>query len=272
MKVAALQMVSTPRVDANLRAADRLLAEARAQGAELALLPEYFCVMGLSERDKVALRERPGDGPIHHFLADAARAHGLAIIGGTVPLECGDSSRVFNTSLVFSPRGDVLARYDKIHRFRFERGDERYDESRTIAAGTQPVVAEVQAADGVWSVGLSICYDLRFPELYRALGACDVVVVPSAFTFTTGQAHWATLLAARAIENQCYVVAAAQGSGADTPHDNGRRTWGHSCVIGPWGELIAQCEFGEAVVMAELTRERLAQVRAQLPALDHRVL
>jgi nitrilase len=272
MKVAALQMVSTARVDANLRIADELLAEAKAQGAELALLPEYFCFMGLTERDKVAIRERPGDGPIQRFLADAARTYAMTVIGGTVPLDCGDAERVFNSCFVYSPQGAPLARYDKIHLFRFERGNEQYDESRTIAAGTQPVACEVPSQSGTWRVGLSICYDLRFAELYRALGLCDAVVVPSAFTYTTGRAHWRTLLAARAIENQCYVIAAAQGSGADTPHENGRRTWGHSCIIDPWGELLAEREFGEGVVVSELSRERLAQVRAQLPAHTHHVL
>jgi predicted amidohydrolase len=272
MKIAAVQMVSTPRVAANLETARTLVARAAGEGAGLVVLPEYFCFMGTSDRDKLAIAEAPGDGPIQRMLAETAREHRLWLVGGTLPLTLADSAtrdgvapdRVMNADLVFSPQGELAARYDKIHLFAYDNGRERYDEGRTLRAGTTPVAFD---ADGV-RVGLSVCYDLRFPELYRALmrPPCDLLSVPSAFTYTTGAAHWEVLLRARAIENQCYVVAAAQGG----THENGRRTFGHSLVVDPWGEVVACREEGEGVVVAELSRERIESVRRQLPALEHR--
>ena len=203
MKVAALQMVSSPVVAANLDQAGMLLAQARERDAELALLPEYFCILGMRDTDKVGAAESLGAGPIQDFLAGQAQALGMWIIGGTLPLRTGDPGRVTNTTLVFDASGKRVARYDKIHLFRFEQGAERYDESRTLTAGSE--VATFDAPCG--RVGLSICYDVRFPELYRALGDCALMVVPSAFTAVTGAAHWEVLLRARAIENQCYVLA-----------------------------------------------------------------
>ena len=269
MKVAALQMVSTPRVDDNLATAGRLIAQAAEQGCELAVLPEYFCLMGQREVDKVAVREAFREGPIQSFLSDAARRHGLWLVGGTLPLRASDEAHVRNTSLAFSPQGELVARYDKIHLFRFDNGRERFDEARVIEPGTEPVAFELTDRSGQpWRIGMSVCYDLRFPELYRRLDA-DVLLVPSAFTYTTGQAHWETLLRARAIENLAYVVAPAQGG----VHENGRRTWGHSLVADPWGQLVAsRDEDGEGVVVAELDAGRLAAWRSQLPALEHRVL
>ena len=269
MKVAALQMVSTPRVDDNLATAGRLIAQAAEQGCELAVLPEYFCLMGQREGDKVAVREAFREGPIQSFLSGAARRHGLWLVGGTLPLRASDETHVRNTSLAFSPQGDLVARYDKIHLFRFDNGRDRFDESRTIEAGSEPVAFTLRSREGrEWRIGMSVCYDLRFPELYRRLDA-DVLLVPSAFTHTTGQAHWETLLRARAIENLAYVVAPAQGG----VHENGRRTWGHSLVADPWGQLVAsRDEDGEGVVVAELDAGRLAAWRSQLPALEHRVL
>ena len=270
MKIAAVQMVSTPRVATNLDAARALVARAAAEGARIVVLPEYFCFMGLADRDKLAVAEDPGDGPIQRMLAETAREHGVWLIGGTLPLAVAKASdgasvdRVMNADLVFSPRGELAARYDKMHLFAYDNGRERYDEGRTLRAGTAPVAFD---ADG-WRVGLSVCYDLRFPELYRAMmrPPCDLLSVPSAFTHTTGAAHWEVLLRARAIENQCYVVAAAQGG----VHENGRRTFGHSLVVDPWGEVVACRDEGEGVVVAELTRERIDAVRRQLPALEHR--
>jgi nitrilase len=272
MKIAAVQMVSTPRVATNLETARRLVGRAAGEGAQLVVLPEYFCFMGTSDRDKIGIAERPGDGPIQQMLAESAREHRVWLIGGTLPLTFDPSSaksgaevdRVMNADLVFSPSGELVARYDKIHLFAFDNGRERYDEGRTLRAGTTPVAFD---ADGV-RVGLSVCYDLRFPELYRALmqPPCDLLSVPSAFTYTTGAAHWEVLLRARAIENQCYVVAAAQGG----THENGRRTFGHSLVVDPWGEVVACRDEGEGVVVAELSRERIESVRRQLPALAHR--
>jgi predicted amidohydrolase len=266
MKIAALQMVSTPDVDRNLKAACRLIAQAASAGARLVVLPEYFCLLGRRDDDKLRAAEAAGSGPIQQVLADAARQHGLWVVGGTLPLKGSDDSHALNSCGVYAPDGSLAARYDKIHLFAFDNGRERYDEGRTLDAGRTPVA--VQA--GTLRVGLSICYDLRFPELYRALMSrpCDLLCVPAAFTYTTGQAHWELLLRARAVENQCYVIAAAQGG----THENGRRTWGHSLIVDPWGEVVAVQAEGEAVVIAELDPLRIAQVRAQLPALAHRRL
>ncbi|WP_298288266.1 carbon-nitrogen hydrolase family protein [Thiomonas sp.] len=275
MQVAVIQMVSTSRVDANLQRAQALLEHAAAQGALLAVLPEYFCLMGSDEHAKVAAREVPGDGPIQQFLAATARRLGMWIAAGSLPLACSDPVRVFNSTLVFDPQGRSVARYDKMHLFAFDRGAEHYAEADSIVAGSQPVafsLPDAQATDGIgWRVGLSICYDLRFPELYRALCApqpCDALLVPAAFTHTTGKAHWEVLLRARAIENQCYVLASAQGG----RHDNGRRTFGHSMIVDPWGEVLDVLPEGEGVVCAELSAARIAEVRSQLPALRHRKL
>ena len=266
MKVAAIQMVSGTSVDANLRDAHALLVQAAAAGTQLAVLPEYFCIMGLKDSDKLAVREQFGTGPIQRFLGDTARELKMAIVGGTLPLEAGDTGHVRNASLAFSAKGEPLARYDKIHLFKFDNGRERYDESRVIEHGAQPVTFELEAQGRTWRIGMSVCYDLRFPELYRRLAA-DVLLVPSAFTHVTGQAHWETLLRARAVENLAYVIAPAQGG----THENGRRTWGHSMVIDPWGVVLAQRDSGAGVVLAELNAGRIAQVRQQLPALEHRV-
>ncbi len=269
MKTAAIQMVSGASLPDNLAQAGRLLAEAAQAGCELAVLPEYFCLMGRSDADKLAARESPGQGVVQQFLAQAARELNLWVVGGTLPLVANDDSHVRNTSLVYAPGGQCVARYDKIHLFRFDNGREHYDESRVIESGAAPVTFELPAQDGTrWRVGLSVCYDLRFPELYRALAA-DVLLVPSAFTHVTGQAHWELLLRARAVENLAYVIAPAQGG----THDNGRRTWGHSMVVDPWGVVAAERQTdGAAVVVAALDAARLAQVRRQLPALSHRVL
>ena len=268
MKIAALQMVSGTDVAANVRAAGLALAEAAEAGAELALLPEYFCLLGRSETDKLALAETPGHGPLQDFLATQAQRLGLWIAGGTIPLATADAGKVLNSTLVFNPQGQAVARYDKIHLFRYSGERESHDETRTIAAGTESTAFELPSRDGHrWRIGLSICYDLRFPELYRRLRS-DLLLVPSAFTHTTGQAHWEVLLRARAIENLAFVAAAAQGG----VHDNGRRTWGHSMLIDPWGQVLAQRAEGAGVVLADLAAADLGRRRQQLPALDHRVL
>ncbi|MDX3906681.1 MAG: carbon-nitrogen hydrolase family protein [Pigmentiphaga sp.] len=264
VRVAAVQMVSTPDVARNLADAEALIAEAADRGARLVALPEYFCFMGRSDREKVAIREREGQGPIQAFLAAQARRHGIYLAGGTLPLECPDPDRVYNTAFVYGPDGRAVARYDKIHLFSFRRGNESYDESLSIRPGTNPV--RFQAPCG--EVGLSTCYDLRFPELYRALGQVDLILVPAAFTYTTGQAHWEILLRARAIENQCYVLAPAQGG----VHPNGRRTWGHTMLVDPWGEVQNLLPDGPGIVDGVVDPGRIADVRASLPALRHRVL
>ena len=268
MKIAAIQMVSTTSVQSNLNAARALLAQAAAQGAELAVLPEYFCIMGMKDTDKLSVQEQAGSGLIQDFLGRSARELGLWIVGGTLPIATGDAGRARNSSLAYAPSGECVARYDKMHLFRFAQDGETHDETRVLEPGTVPVRFDLASRDGhVYTVGMSICYDLRFPELYRALQA-DVLLVPSAFTFITGQAHWELLLRARATENLAYVVAAAQGG----VHENGRRTWGHSMLVGPWGDVLAEQAEGPGVAMGEVLASRLQEVRQRLPALSHRVL
>jgi nitrilase len=268
LRVAAVQMTSGTRVEPNLAQAARLIEEAARQGAALVVLPEYFCLMGQRDRDKVDAREADGAGPIQSFLAEQARRHGVWLVGGTIPLAAPSPEQVYNACLVFDPQGRRVARYDKIHLFSFRQGDENYDESRTIAPGGAPVSFDCRAAAGSFKVALSVCYDLRFPELYRRLPACDLILVPAAFTATTGAAHWETLLRARAIENLCYVLACAQ-SGL---HENGRRTHGHSMLIDPWGQVQARIDEGSGVVAGEVDPARIERCRASLPALQHRVL
>ncbi|HEX2650850.1 MAG TPA: carbon-nitrogen hydrolase family protein [Burkholderiales bacterium] len=261
-RVAAIQMVSAPEVAPNLEAAGRLVAEAAHAGAKLVALPEYFCILGRHETDKVKAGEAEGAGPIQDFLAEAARRHRVWIVGGTVPLISRSEGKVRSACLVFDEAGRRVARYDKMHLFKLDLGERRFDESRTIEPGSAPVA--VQTPFG--RLGLSVCYDVRFPEFYRSLDRIDAWLVPSAFTDVTGAAHWDTLLRARAIENQCYVVAPAQGGA----HANGRRTHGHSMIIDPWGEVLACRKEGEGVVLAELDPARVAEVRQSLPALNHR--
>jgi len=263
-KVAAVQMVSGAAVNANLHAAEKGVADAAAAGAKLVALPEYFCLMGRRDTDKVLQREQAGHGPIQDFLATCARRYGVWLVGGTLPLVAEAPDKVRNSTLVFDPSGRQVARYDKIHLFGFRKGEEHYDEAQTIEPGASPLVFETP-----WGrVGVAICYDLRFPELFRALGVIDLLVVPAAFTYTTGSAHWELLLRARAVENQCYVLAAAQGG----QHENGRRTFGHSMLIDPWGEIVACLPEGEGIAAGLVNPARIAEVRANLPALRHRVI
>jgi nitrilase len=263
-KVAAVQMVSGPQPSENLATAEALVGEAAAAGARMVVLPEYFCLMGLQDSDKIAACETAGTGPVQDFLARMAAQHGVWLFGGTVPIACADAQRVHNSLLVYAPGGECVARYDKIHLFGFDNGIERYQEAQTIEAGTAPVA--VQTPFG--RVALSVCYDLRFPELYRALAPVDLIVVPSAFTATTGRAHWEVLLRARAVENLAYVIAPAQGG----IHANGRRTHGHSMIVDPWGKIVAELAQGAGVAYAEIDPNYQARVRASLPALEHRVI
>ncbi|APW40258.1 acyltransferase [Rhodoferax koreense] len=270
MKVAAIQMVSSTDLAANLAHARALLARAAEAGAELAVLPEYFCIMGRVDTDKLQVQEPFGDGPIQRFLSEAAREFRLWLVGGTLPITA-DGGRVRNSSLAFEPGGACVARYDKIHLFRFDNGVERFDEARVLEHGTTPQMFEMTARDGrLWRIGMSVCYDLRFPELYRDYAArgADLLLVPSAFTQATGLAHWELLLRTRAVENLAFVMAPAQGG----LHESGRRTWGHSMLVDPWGQVLAEHAEGEAVVLAELDAARLETCRTQLPALGHRVL
>ena len=294
IRVAAVQMVSGPDVAANVEAAGRLVAQAAAQGAQVVLLPEYFCLISGNDRDKLGIQEAdagelPGDdSPLQHFLSATARQHGITLLGGTVPLKSPKIHKICNSLLVYGPDGKRLARYDKIHLFGFQRGEESYDESVAIHAGRTPVVVDVPVGAAARAVarmgapggadenevasirvGLAVCYDLRFPELFRQMAPLDLMVMPAAFTYTTGQAHWELLLRARAVEGQCWVLASGQGG---THPGSGRRTWGHSMLVDPWGEVCAVLPEGEGVVVADLDTERTAQVRESLPALRHRVI
>lgn len=268
MKVAAIQMVAGGDLTVNLQRAAALLKQAALAGAELAALPEYFCLIGSKDTDKLAISESAGHGKIQEFFADTARELNIWIVGGTVPMKTSDAEHVRNSVLVYSPEGKLAARYDKIHLFRFDNGVERYDESCVLERGDQQSSFDLASKDGhIWRMGLSVCYDMRFPELYRSQEV-DAWLVPSAFTYTTGKAHWEILLRARAIENLAYVIAPAQGG----THPSGRRTWGHTMVIEPWGDVLSVLPEGEGVVMADLDIDKLKHHRQQLPALQHRVL
>ena len=262
--IAAVQLVSGPRVADNLAAAAHGVAEAAAQGARIVALPEYFPIMGMAVGVKVKVREADGHGPIQEFLAATAKQHGIWLIGGSIPLEAKDAAKVMNSTVVYDPAGQRVARYDKIHLVGFQKGLERYDEAASIEAGSEPVAFDTPYG----RIGLSICYDLRFPELYRRLAPVDLIVVPAAFTETTGRAHWEILLRARAIENQCYVLAVGQGG----KHENGRETHGNSMIVDPWGTIVDRKLKGPGVVLGLLDHGCIAETRANLPALKHRVL
>ena len=263
-RIAALQMVSGPRVADNLAMASRLVDDAVAQGAQLLVLPEYFPIIGAADADRVRAREDYGQGPIQDWLAATAARHGVWLCAGSIPLAASTPDKMRNTSLLFNPAGECVARYDKVHLFGFRKGEESYDEAGFIEAGSQ--VAAVDTPFG--RIALSICYDLRFPELYRALNPVDLILVPAAFTDTTGRAHWEILLRARAIENQCYVLAVGQGG----RHENGRMTHGNSMIVDPWGEVLDRKMKGPGVVIADLDHARIAEIRESLPALAHRKL
>jgi nitrilase len=268
MKIAAIQMISGPDVEPNLATASRLIGEAATAGARLIALPEYFPLIGATDEARLAARETPGAGPLQDFLAGMARRHGVWLVGGSIPLAGRNPDKLLNSCLVFDDRGRQVARYDKIHLFGFTKGAEHYDEAATIEPGEKVVALDTP----VGRVGLAICYDLRFPELFRAMARLpnpvDLIVLPAAFTDTTGRAHWEMLLRARAVENQCYVLASAQGG----QHPTGRMTHGNSMIVDPWGDIVARMDKGEGFVAAELDPARIAEVRSNLPALAHRKL
>ena len=268
LKIASIQMVSTPNLNENLELAASLIKEASDSSSKLVVLPEYFCLMGLKDTDKVNVREAVGSGPIQERLAAIAQENNIYLVAGSIPLEAQESNKVLNTSLVFNPLGKQIARYDKIHLFGFQTETERYEESETIAPGSQPGQFQITINEVDWRFGLSICYDLRFPELYRALGEVDCHIIPAAFTYTTGKDHWEILLRARAIENQCYVLSSAQGG----IHINQRRTWGDSMLIDPWGQILTNLPQGEGLITGTLSKDKLNEVRSKLPALKHRRL
>ena len=263
-RMAAIQMVSGPRVADNLETAGRLIAEAVDQGAQMVALPEYFPIIGAADADRVRAREAFGNGPIQDWLAATAARHEVWIFAGTLPLATSQPHQMRNSSLVFNHGGDCVARYDKIHLFGFKTDNESYDEAAFIEPGNAPVAVDTPYG----RVALSICYDLRFPELYRALAPVDLILVPAAFTETTGRAHWEILLRARAIENQCYLLAVGQGG----RHESGRMTHGNSMIVDPWGEILDRKMKGPGVVIANLDHARIAEIRESLPALAHRKL
>ncbi len=263
-KVAAIQMASGPNVAANLDEAERLIEMAVTQGAKLVALPEYFPVMGMKETDKVAVCEAEGRGPIQRFLANQAKKHKIWLVGGSIPLEASVPNKVRNSCLVYDDKGKVVARYDKIHLFNLNLGNEHYLEEDTIEPGKKIVTVDTPFG----KLGLSICYDLRFPELFRAMGDVDIIVLPSAFTDTTGKAHWETLIRARAIENLAYVIAPAQGG----YHLSGRETHGNSMIVDPWGVVLDRLPRGSGVVIAGVNPAYQASLRNSLPALKHRTL
>ena len=263
-RVAAVQMASGPNVKANLNEARRLIEMAANAGARLIGLPEYFGIMGLKDSDKVNAREQFGSGPIQDFLSKTAKELKVWLVAGSVPLDCGSDSKIRNSSMVYDDKGKLAARYDKIHLFGFEMGKEQYKEERTIERGDSVKIVDTPFG----RVGLSVCYDLRFPELYRAMGTVDIIMVPAAFTETTGKAHWETLIRARAIENLAYVIAPAQGG----YHVNGRETHGHTMIVDPWGVVLDRLPRGSGVVIAGINPAYQQSLRNSLPALQHRIL
>ena len=264
IKIAAIQMASGPYVAANLSEAERLIEIAVNQGAKLVALPEYFALMGFKETDKVAIREEEGKGVIQTFMKKMAKKHKIWLIGGSMPLVSNFPNKVRNSCLVYNDKGDQVARYDKIHLFGLDLGNEHYHEEKTIESGNSIEVVDTPFG----KIGLSICYDLRFPELYRAMGEVNIIVIPSAFTDTTGKAHWETLIRARAIENLSYVIAPAQGG----YHLSGRETHGNSMIVDPWGVILDRLPRGSGVVIAAMNPKYQQSLRNSLPALKHRTI
>ena len=268
LSIAGVQMVSSASWEENIQAASRQIMAAKTSGAQLIVLPEYFCLMGHSDQDKVKICEEFGNGPIQDALKNIASENKIYLVAGTIPLATQNTQKVKNSTLVFNPTGEVISRYDKIHLFGFKQGNENYQESNTIEPGSLPTSFTITHQGIEWKFGLSICYDIRFPELYRNIGAVDCHIIPAAFTYSTGKAHWEILLRSRAIENQCYVLASAQGG----QHQNGRNTWGQSMLIDPWGTTQSELKDGEGFVMGEIKKSVIQEIRTKLPSLQHRTL
>lgn len=266
MRIAACQMVSGLDVEKNLQHALDLVRSAAHSGAEFIVLPQFFAMMPNQDADLLEIAEEFNDGPIQNALSQVAREEQIWLCAGSLPIRSDDPNRFFDTSILFNPNGEVEARYDKIHLFQFNHAEDSYLESATTQAGSKAVHTSIHAWDGNWHVGMALCFDLRFPELFRQMGTPDIIAVPSAFTTATGRAHWETLVRARAIENQCYVIASAQAG----RHENGRSTWGHSIVVDPWGTIIGELTQGEGLLLADIDMERLRQVRQQMPVLKSR--
>lgn len=268
MRIAACQMVSGLNAEENVIRAVTLIGAGAESGAELVVLPEHFAFLPQDDFALLGVAEDFGDGPIQEAVRMAAVRHRIWVAAGSIPLKTEDPARITNSLLVYDPKGDAVARYDRIHCFRYARGNEEfYDEARVMRPGRKAVSFTLTTWDGrELTVGLALGFDLRFPELFRALDPVDLQLLPATFTETTGRAHWATLLAARAVENQCYVVAAAQGG----THESGRRTWGHSRIVDPWGNLAAEFPAGEGIVIGDFDERLLRSVRGMLPALEAR--
>ena len=267
--VAAIQMVSTDTVGKNLELTGKLIEEAAAKKAKLITLPENFPLMGKHDEDRLAITETFNDGPLQLFLSEQSKRYKVWLLGGTIPLVSDNPEKVFATSLLFNPNGECIARYDKIHLFDvvLDKDDgESYRESKTFKPGNDIVVAQTE----IGNIGLSVCYDLRFPEMYRKMHNKNVQIItaPSAFTATTGKAHWKTLLKTRAIENLCYLIASNQGG----VHANGRETWGHSMIVDPWGEILAEVKEETGIAIAKIDIEKQTNLRKRFPVLTHRKL
>jgi nitrilase len=268
VRAAAIQMNSSADVQQNLQAIDRLLMDAAARGVAIAFLPENLAIMGVRDEDKLALAEDPGSGPIQEFLADAAQRYKLWVVAGSLPLKSSQDGKCYGASIVYDSDGNASPIYRKIHLFDVDLPgrDERYRESATMAFGDDLVVVP----SPLGQLGLSICYDLRFPELYRRLvdDGASVFSIPAAFTAATGKAHWHSLLRARAIENLAYVIAAAQHGS----HPSGRQTFGHSVIIDPWGQVVAELETGDGIADADIDTALPGKLRTEFPVLEHRRL
>lgn len=264
LNIAAVQMVSGTDVAHNIATMQKQVKQAAKAGADWVLLPEYWAILGRHENDKLALAETLGSGQLQAAMSEIAAEYQIVLFGGSIPLQSHDKNKVLNTMLIFGRDGRLLNQYDKMHLFGFQRNQERYDESDSIVSGS---LVPHFTCEG-WGVAQGICYDLRFPEFFRAQTPFEILMLPAAFTYTTGKAHWHLLLRTRAVENQCYVIAAAQGG----KHENGRQTYGHSIIIDPWGEVLAELPEGEGMICATISRSKLQTIREQLPALQHRIL
>ena len=266
--VAVIQMTSCANVLKNLKKIETLLALASSKQVKLVVLPENFAFMGLNEADKLAVAETYRNGPIQLAISEMAKKHRLWIVAGTIPIASDDPARCYASSLVFNAKGECVLRYDKMHLFDVQvSASESHKESNSTCAGTQLKVIDTP----VGRVGLSVCYDVRFPEFYRQLRemGADILIVPAAFTFDTGKVHWHTLLKARAIENLSYVVAANQGG----EHQNGRKTYGHSMIVSPWGNIESSCSESEVnIAIAGIDIEGMMRTRETFPCLNHRKL
>lgn len=264
LKIAAIQMVSVKDWKSNLHQACLMIKEAAMAHAKLVVLPEFFIqITGQDDGKRLDIAEALGDGVIQRKLSQVAKECNIFLNAGTILIKASDK-QYYNTSIIYDQNGELLVYYNKIHLFKFKDENNEYDESITFKAGKDIVSADILG----FKVGLSICYDLRFPELYRKMGELDFILLPSAFTYTTGKAHWEILARSRAIENQCYFIAANQGG----IHEMGRHTYGHSMIIDPWGRVVSSCEEGNQIIYATIERDVIAEVRKKLPALEHRVI